>query len=260
MSLETIPIFYYIESITNDNLQLNFIEPNAAATELTANLNVGSYTLSSLGTEVARALNAAGQNTYAVTLDRDLRKYTISADDDFNLLVDTGTNSSSSAYSTIGFTGSDRTGGSSYQGDAAGTVYEPQFYLKGYSPFSQNKGSTYTKVNEAASGTEIEVVTYGSKRTMEFTIDLITNLKGSVHYDGCEDIDHVQAAKDFLDFITDKNKLEFMEDKSATSDFSAILLEATDVASDGSGYRLKNLYSRNLPKYFETGKLRFRQL
>ena len=67
MSILTDPIFYFIDPVTNDNFNLNFIEPNKAATELTAELNVASYTHDQLDDEVSRALNAAGQNTYTVT-------------------------------------------------------------------------------------------------------------------------------------------------------------------------------------------------
>lgn len=262
MSILTDPIFYFIDDVDNDNFQLNFIEPNKAATQLTANLNVSSFTMDQLDDEVARALNAAGQNTYTVTFDRDTRTYTISADDDFDLLITSGDNASTSVFTLIGFTGADVTGLTTYEGNnAAGAEYEPQFPLQDFVGFEISKEGISTKVNESTSG-EVEVVTFGTKRLMKFNIKYITNNTGDRKAFSANkgNIDFVQDAIDFMEFITDKNKLEFMKDKTIRATFDNILLESTPSSSDGSGYELKELYSQNLTGYFETGKLTFRKL
>lgn len=260
MSINTDPIFYFVDSVTDSNFLLNFLEPNAAAVELTATLNVASYTMDQLDDEVARAMNAAGQNEYTVTFDRDTRLYTISADDDFDLLVSSGSNASESVFSLIGFTGADRTGADTYEGDtAAGTAYEPQFPLQSYVSFDHFKEGISTVINEATSG-EVEVVTFGTKRLMELNIKYITN---ETMRDGSfiqNNPTGIEEAVEFMDFITGKNKLEFMEDKTDTATFDNILVESTISSSNGSGYRLRELYSQKLSGWFETGRLRFRKL
>jgi len=261
MSILTNPIFYYIDPITNDNFQLNFIEPDAANIELTASLNVASYTMDQLDNEVARALNSAGINEYTVTFNRTTRLYTIAADGNFNLLITSGSNNGTSVFPLIGYTGADVTGLASYDaGTIAGAAYEPQFPLQNFIGFDISKEGIQTKVNESSSG-EVEVVTFGTKRIMKFNIKYITNNTGTREaYASCTQADHVQEAIDFMEFITGKNKLEFMKDKSSRSTFDNILLESTASSRDGSGYELKELYSQNLTGYYETGRLRFRKL
>lgn len=258
MSLLTDPIFYYIDPIETGNLDLNFIEPNAANTELNAQLNVGSYSMDALKNELARVLNATGQNEYTVTFDRDARTFTISADDSFNLLVSSGSNVSTSVFTTIGFTGADRSGGSSYTGSEAGKKYQPQFPLQKFVGFDISKQPISAKVNESASG-EVEVVTFGTKRIMKFNITYITD-KGLSKNDPKVSKSNVQDAIDFMEFITDKNELEFMPDRTNRAVFDTILLESTPTDKNGAGYELKELYQRNLLGYFETGLLRFRKL
>lgn len=260
MSILTTPLFYYVGPVDNTNFNLDFLEPNKAGIELNANLNVASYTLEELVAEVSRALNATGQSTYTVTIDRLSRKITISADDIFNLLIATGSSGDSTVFSLIGFTGVDLTGLSSYTGDIVGTSYEPQFPLQSFVGFKISKESISTKVNESSSG-EVEVVTFGTKRTMKFNIKYITNSKGTNEaYNTCAPKDYEQEAIDFMEFITDKNKLEFMIDKADTNTFDKILLEKTPTSKDGSGYELKEMYSQNMVGFFETGTLRFRKL
>lgn len=260
MSILTSPVFYYIDPVGNTNFQLDFIEPNKANIELTAELNTSSYTMEGLGTEVSRAINSAGQNTYTITFDRNTLKYTISADDDFDLLITSGSSSQTSIFPTIGFTGADLTGLTTYEGIASGSEYEPQFPLQNFVGFNISKEGISTKTNESSSG-EIEVVTFGTKRLMSFNIKYITNNVGSkVNYDFAKNTDHLQLAIDFMEFITDKNKLEFMEDNTNRSSFDNVLLEKTPSSGNGSGYTLKELYSQNLTGYYETGDLRFRKL
>ena len=65
--------------------------------------------MSNLVTEVQRSLNGIGANNYLVTLDRDTRLVTISADANFDLLFNSGPNNGSSTFALLGFSG-DQTG------------------------------------------------------------------------------------------------------------------------------------------------------
>lgn len=257
MTIQTNSSFYYIEAINSENNLMNFIEPNKDNVELTATLLVRSYSLNDLATELERALNDSGLNTYTVTLDRNTRKYTISADDDVNLLVTTGSNSGLSVYSTIGFT-SDKTGGDTYESDTeAGSEYKPQFKLQSYVDAINRVESIGASVNESGSGI-IEIVTFGRRNFYEFNIKYITSLlrdKGSPIENNPNG---EQDARDFLNFCIGKEILEFMPDRNDKNTFVRILLETTPESKQGVNFILKEI--RGLNGYFETGRLEFRKV
>ena len=101
MSLLTHSKFYYGYEVTPAALYLDFDEGGG---ELTATLEIGSYTLTEFVAEVARALNEAGANTYTVTVDRATRIITIAADSSTDLLVEAGSHLGTTAWGLLGFT------------------------------------------------------------------------------------------------------------------------------------------------------------
>jgi hypothetical protein len=260
MAITTNPIFYTIDNVSTNNNLLNFKEPNVSGDELTATLNIGSYSMSQLITELARALNAEGSETYTVTLDRDTRIVTISSTDTLELLVSTGSNSGLSTYSLLGFTGADLTGSSSYDSDTAiGDTYEPQFPLQKFRGFETNKEGIRPSINEAADGT-VEVITFGDRQFMEFEIKYTTDnfmAKGAPITNNPTGVADLTA---FMDFLITKSNLEFMKDKTVRSTFNVMLLESTRQNRMGVGYQLKEKYSEGLQGYFDTGMLKFRKV
>lgn len=261
MTIETRPLFYMVNAVTSDNNLLNFVEPgNPPGTELTAELLVGSRSMTNLMTEVARALNDAGQETYTVTFDRDTRIVTISATDTFELLVSSGSNVGNDIFSILGFTGADRTGASTYDGDTAmGFTYTPQLIPQRFLSFDDNLQGVQSSVNESASG-QIEVVTFGDRRFMEMEITNITNRpqgKGAPIENNQSALSQVRA---FLEFAVTKSEFEFMIDRTDKATFETVLLERTRASRDGTGFRLRELINRGLNGFFTTELLTFRQL
>lgn len=260
MSITTTPVFYYISAIDDTNYFLNFKEPNEANTELTAELNAGSYSMSQLATEVARAMNAVGQQLYTVSFDRNSRTYTISSDDTVELLVASGSQGGLSVYPLLGFSSVDLTGASSYTGDlSAGVEYTPQFALQGFIGFEDDVQAIAPSVNQSSSGV-VEVITYGTVNYMSFNIkyanDYPHDKGGSITYDP----NGVQNLRDFMSFCITKGNLEFMKDNQARGEFDIVLLESTPTSRTGTGYRLRELYSQNLLGYYETGNIKFRKI
>ena len=259
MTIKTKSAFYYIEGISSGNTVLNFLEPNKDNVELTAQLLVGTYSMSQLVIEIQRGLNDAGKNEYLVSFNRDTRIVTISADDDFDLLVTTGLNVGESAYSLIGFI-SDKTGQSTYDSDEAfGSEYLPQYQFQNYKSFANNSFGIKPSINESASGV-IEVITYGKRSFMEANIKWITDrvrLKNSFIGNNQNALSEVRS---FLDFCITKQNLEFMENSSDRNSFDIVLLESTPKGRDGTSYELKELISQNLDEYYETGVLKFRRV
>ena len=259
MTIETKSAFYYGFTVTESNRYLNFRDSVA---ELTATMQVGTYTATEAATEVARALTAASEilQTYTVTFNRTTRTFTISAAGAFDLLPVTGGQSGQSYFGDIGFT-TDRSSVASAESDsAAGSEFLPQFRFQDYVDAEDNQDSISEKVNESADGENQEIVRFGRTKTYEFNITLQTNVtqvKGSV-------IDNDPAGvanlRSFMEFVTDKNRVEFMPDRSDRATFDTLLLESTPSNRNGTGFKLKELIGRVAPGYFETGTLKFRKL
>ena len=252
MAIFTESIFYMLNPVTQNNYKLNFDE---GAGELTADFNVGSYTVTTILTEIERAMNAAGTQDYTAFIDRDTRKVTISAASNFDLLISSGSNVGLSVFSLIGFTGVDLTGSNSYEGDAIGFTFAPPYLLQSYKDFANNKVGISPSVNESASG-EVEIITFGSNRFMEMNIKFVSSTKSigsrKVNPNG------LPEAYDFLDFCIEKFKLEFIKDKTDTSTFDTVLLESTRKDKNGVGYELKE--DKDFLDVFETGVLKFRKI
>lgn len=257
MSLQTRPVFYTVGDVNELNNQINFVEPNIAPTELTANISVGSYSMTELMNEIVLALNSAGDQTYTATFNRDTRIVTISSSDTFELLFSSGT-STIQINDLIGFGSTDRTGASTYDGvTAMGDEYVPQFPVQNFIDFDDDVQNVQSNVNESASGIQ-EVVTFGQRKTMTMNITNITDrfkAKGNFIENNSN---AVQDARDFLSFAITKSNLEFMKDRSDRATFHKVLLESTTASRDGTGFRLRELVGQGLEGFYETGNLRFR--
>lgn len=254
--LQSYSKFYYGFIIDDTNYQLNFAE--GAGPELTAELNNGEYTLTTFLTEIKRALDDEGALTYTVTVDRDTRLITITTTSNFSLLVSTGTNAGNSPFDLMGFTGSDRTGASTYTGDSpAGSEYKPQFYLQSYISSDNWQQAADASVNKMASG-NVEVVKFGIEKFVQLQIRFATDID-----QGCNGIiknnsTGVEDLQDFMQYITQRIPIEFMPDETDTSEYQTLRFESSPDSTTGTGYRLKENYDRNLPGYFETSILKFR--
>lgn len=257
MSITTRSAFYYGHTIDDFNFRIDFDE---GGSPLVAELNLGSYTLSEYVTEIARALNDAGALTYSASVDRATRLITISASGTFSLLVSTGGSAGTSTFTLAGFTGADLTGQSSYTGDSvSGSSYLPQFLLQQYVSFDDLQQAASASVNQSGSGIT-EVVSFGNNEFMECNITFITNINQGTGNPIETNLSGVVDARSFLQDITTKSRIEFMEDRDSPATYSKCILEATPFSREGVGYRLNELYGRGLPNYYETGRMRFRKV
>lgn len=255
MSISTRPIFYYGYTINVNNIYLNFDE---GGSELTALITAGSYSFEDLADEIALRMNEVGGQTYTVTADRDNRSYTISADASFSLLFSTGSNAGGSVASVIGFESTDYTGATSYEGGAAGSVYEPRFPLQDYVALEDWQEYSEASINESASG-KVEVYSIGSRRFTEFNISYVTD---NTMRDGSlfvNDSNAVDSLRSFMVYAITKGPIEFMVDKEDRSTYSTLILESTPTSSTGTGFKLRELYGQRLVGFFETGRLKFRE-
>lgn len=253
--IQTYSIFYYGHIVDETNYIVNFKE--GAGPEFSAEIRNGSYTLTSYAQAVQDALNDAGALDYTVTVDRATRLISVNATGVFSLLVLSGSASGISAFPMIGFSGSDRTGSTSYTGNvSSGKSYIPQFKLQDYIDSTHWKQSADKTVNKTSSG-RIEVVRFGEERFMQCNIKFITSIpqpNGVIKSNSTG----LQDAIDFLSYLITKSPIEFIGDINNADIFESFILESAPDFTDGTGFRLKELYDKGLIDYYETGVLKFR--
>lgn len=254
MTIRTFPVFYYGYTVTENNFWIDIDEGSG---EISAQLNVGDYSLSEITVEIQRALNDVGDNTYTVSVDRDSRIITIASSAPFDILASSGTHSGAGFYQDMGFNSNDKTGLSSYDGDeAAGSEYIPQFIPQDYVDFEDFEDSVDATVNEASGG-ELQIVTFGNRNFMEMNITLATNIRQGKDSPIRDNETGVEDLRDLLRFMKTKAIFEFMKSESDRSTFDKIILEKTRTSKTGTGFKLMEL--KKLKEHFETGKITFRR-
>ncbi len=255
--LDSFSVFYYGYVIDSSSKFINFDEGGG---ELSAELEVGSYTLDQMRTQIKTAMDAVGADTYTISVDRQTRKITISSTGTFSLLLGTGSQVGSSPFSILGFTtGTDTASAASHTSDfASGDIYEPQFRLQDYIDAENYQEFIDSKVNEAASG-DLEVVNFGTRKFVEMSFHWITNITPQDGKAIKQNATGLQDARRFLQYITQKNPIEFMSNIDDRDTFERLVLESTPTNQKGTGYKLNPLYSRSLPDYYEINRLKFRK-
>jgi hypothetical protein len=257
MAIYTRSSFLYGHLIDQTNFSLDFDE---GGPELQASLNPGDYTLGTFIAEVERVLNDIGALDYTVTANRVTGLITISATGTFSLLPSSGTRIGVGVWDLLGFTGADQTGGTSYTGDSrSGTLYRPQFLLQDYVPLENLQGAQTASVNETADG-EFEVLSFGTKRNMRCNISYINDYPQRKGAPIENNQNAVSEARNFLLYLVGKNKVEFYPDRDNPNLFQNLLLERTSRDGNGISFELREFLSRNLPGYYETGLLVFREI
>ena len=257
MALSTHSIFYYGFTITSGNRFINFDEGGG---ELTAQLQIGSFTMDEMRTIIKTAMDAAGSDTYTIAVNRSTRVFTISSTGTFSLLLGTGSQIGASPFNLLGFTSvSDTASASSHAGtSAAGFAYEPQFILQDYIDDNNFQEKIDSKVNESASG-ELEVINFGTRKLIEFSIKWITNIMpqdGKVIKSNPTGVEDAQA---FMQNITTKNPFEFMQNISDRDAFKKLVLERTGESDKGTSYKIDEKVSQGLPEYYDINRLKFRK-
>lgn len=252
--------FYYGFQVTTEPYN-GYIDIDEGAGEIGVEVAVGSYTLNEFALAIKEALDTQAVNNYVVSVDRATRRITISSTSNFEILANTGTHFGSSLLPTMGFsTSSDRSGDDSYTSDLfAGKVYHPQFYLQSYISPDDWQQRNEASVNVSASGSQVEVINFGIAKFCQMDIKFITNklMDGVVIKNNSQGL---EDARDFLRYITNKNFFEFMPNINQANTFYKVLLESTPDYSDGTGYKLKELWDQGLPGIFETGVIKLRVL
>jgi len=255
MSLTTYSKFYFGHTVTTTNQYLDFSEGGG---ELTAIITAGEYSLTDFAQAIEDALNSAGALVYTVTVTRSTQKLTIAATGTFSLLGNTGTHVGADIFSLMGFTNTNQTGAATYTGSAiSGSVYAPQFILQDHVPSDNFQQAADASVTKTANGT-VEVVKFGTEKFVQFRIRFSNDITQPSAGPIKSNASGVSNLRTFMQYITERSPIEFMPNENATSTFQTLAFEKSADSSTGTGYKLKELFDRGLPGYYDTEILTFR--
>lgn len=255
MALATHSLFYYGHKIDENNNLINFKE--GAGPELVAQVPVGSYTLTKFLQVIVAAMNAASSLDWVGSINRSTRIITLTSSGTSSILFGTGSTALNSPASLLGFPSTDILNATSFVGSSgSGFSYAPQFPIQSYTGKNKNKKLVNAVVTKSASGDSVSVQSFGSERFIKGNIKYITNQPT----DGLlrANSQAVEEAQSFMDYIIEKNPIEFMENEADPDTFDRVYLNSTDDGQDGTSYELTEYVDRNLPEYFETGLLTFK--
>lgn len=255
MALSSHSLFFYGHKIDENNNLINFKE--GAGPELLAEIPVGSYTLTKFLEVIVASLNAASSLDWIGVVNRSTRIITLTSSGTASLLFGTGSTALNSPASLLGFPAADILNMTSFVGSSgSGFSYSPQFPIQSYVGKNRNKRLVNAVVTKSASGDSVSVQSFGTERFIKGNIKYITNQPT----DGIlrRNVNGVEDAQDFMDYVIEKNPIEFMEDENVPDTFDRVYLDSTDSQQDGTSYELSEYFDRNLPEYFETGVLTFK--
>lgn len=261
MALKTRSKFWYGPELSSTEIFFQFKEGMGPV--LTATFVPKVYTPELIAQALASAMNAVGTQIYTVNVDRSTRKLFIDSDtQDFTILSFSNPLDQVAIYQKLGFDTQmdiEVVSGVGHLADnTIGTEYLPQFYLLDYVPSSRNQDVIDSTINESGSGV-VEVITFGLKKMVEFTIDYINDYSNG---DSIIETNPtaVADAEAFMANVVKKSAIEFMPDRDTPSEYAFLRIETTQASSKGLGFKLIEKTGEGLTDYYTTGLLKFREV
>jgi len=260
MALRHPSLFLYGFEVTILNSAIDFKAVSGGPTIL-ATLNLGFYSLTSLGTEIARAMSAADPaHTYTVTVNRFVgggtqNRVTITTNSSFfTLLFGSGPRASTSVAPLIGFNDTDYTGSTFYTGaQSAGIPLITEFAAGGFNftPEHLNR-KVFGAVNVAASG-EKEAVVFQVQKFIE--VEFKYEPEGPDNDPANFKLTNQWVA--LFDWAIQQKLFEFTPEVSNPSNFFEVTLETTAADGKGLGHKWVEMLP-DFPGYWRTDKLKMR--
>jgi hypothetical protein len=253
-TLKTLSSFFWGTLINSTNFAIDFDE---GAFELNASIPLGDNTLTEFVAAIQSAMRLTGALVYTATLNRVTRKITISAPTPFTLRTNTGSRLVNSIWNIAGFnTAFNHTGSNSYTGEfECGLEYITQIILGDYTSVEHSSVKENSTVSTTARGIT-QIVHFGKGSRPKMNLRGITNKTGLRMPLFYENANGIQNALDFMEYLIDKNKVEFMPDKDNRAVFKKLFLEGSSDSRDGTQFELKNI----AVDWYETGTLTFREV
>jgi hypothetical protein len=250
MALSAKSLFLYGFQVTELNRSIDF-KAVSGGPEIQATLTIGYYSLTSLATEIKRAMQAADPlRTYTVSVNRNIsggteNRVTISTSGTFlSLLFGTGTRAASTVAPLIGFTSTDKTGFLTYTGSAtAGTAVVSN--LIGYNYLSPDfVRKQFGSLNISASGQK-EAIVFATQRFWQVQFKYIPSAT------------FVSQWLPLMTWMTMQRLLEFTPEISNPTVFYEGTLESHPAESKGLGYTFTEMLP-SFPNNFDSGLMKFR--
>lgn len=252
MALRAKSLFLYGFEITTGNRSIDF-KTSAGGVEYQATLSLGQYTLTQLLSEIARAMKEADPaHTYTAIANRTYNgglenRVSISTTGSYlSLLFGTGSRVSSSVSSLIGFTATDYTGLTSYNGSStAGTALVPDYIAYSY------LGPEFLRKNFGS----VNIAADGSKEAITFSVQRF--FQGEWKYEPETKV--IAEWTPLMDWMIQQKPIEFTPQISSPTVFYEATLETTSDDGKGLGYAMKEMLPQ-FPFFYQTGNLKFRQI
>lgn len=251
MALRAKSLFLYGFQITTLNRSIDF-KTSAGGTEKNATLTLGYYSLTSLLTEIKRAMEAADPaNTYTVTADRTIssgneNRVTIATSGSYlSLLFGSGSRAASSVATLIGFSASDQTGSTTYTGTStAGTAVVST--LNGYNYLStvHNK-KVFGSLNISATGQK-EAIVFQVQEFFQVQFKYEPEAKVASDWEG------------LMEWMIQQRPLDFTPEITSPNTYYECTLERTTYDGKGLGYQFKEMLPQ-FPFLYDTGIMTFRK-
>lgn len=253
MALKDKSLFLYGYTITTTNQYIPF-KNSSGGSEIDAVIPAGNYTLATLATAIAAAMNLADtSNIYTCTVDRTFssnlqNRVTIATNGAYlKLLWSTGNVAGISVATTIGFsTGSDSSGATSYQGSTTtGTAFETSWYGFNYQRPDINL-RTIGAVNMSAAG---------YRETVFWSVQQFLNVE--FRYEAQAYV--LANWAPFLAWMSKGLPFDFTPEVSTPATFYSCTLEKSSVDSKGLGMQMKEMLP-DFPLLYTTGAMEMRLL
>lgn len=250
MALSSPSLFLYGFQVTEINRSLDF-KNSSGGSQLNATLTLGYYSLTSLAVEVKKQLQAADPtNSYIVSINRNIsggtqNRVTIGTSGSYlSLLFGTGTRAGSSCAALLGYTGTDKTGATSYQGQAsAGTSLITNFAGYNYIP-KELMQKQFGSLNISTSGIK-EAVVFATQRFWQVQFKYIPKTTA------------INEWSPLMRWLSNQRLFEFTPEITSPTIFNEGTLESSSADSKGLGYTLTEMLP-SFPNLYDTGILKFR--
>lgn len=249
MALKARSLILYGMEVDETNQSLDF-KIAAMGPTLEATLRTGYYSLSSLCTEIVRALTEADStNTYTCTADRTIaggtsNRVTIATSGGFlQLLFLSGPRSTSTVATLIGFLVVDYTGSTSYTGSsAAGTPLIPDQIGYDYKD-KRHQPKLFGAVNKSASGLK-QAVVFQIQRFIDVRFQWEPETKVNTEW------------VPFIEWAIQQRPFDFTPEVTSPNTFYEVTLDSTPRDGKGLGFDMREMKDQ-VPEFYDTGKLVF---
>ena len=252
MALTNRSLILWGYTVTAQNRSIDFKGAVTDAVARQASLRLGYYSLTSIMTEVKRALTEKDPSrVYTVTADRTFNgglenRITIASNGSyFRLLFASGPRTASTSASLLGFAVTDRTGATTYTGTlTTGTALVPS-----------QVGYTYLSPTEMKKVQgSVNLATSGHKEAVIFNIQEFWQVEFKYE----SKLAVVSKWAPFLTWAIQQRRLEFTPNYAEPGTLYEGTLEKTTDDGKALGFKLTEMLP-NFPNFYTTGLLTFRR-